>query len=213
MLTRKSEAAASEQLNRAPAMAPVRGQRRPWLLAGGALIALIGALFVVWIVGSASDRQSVVAVTRAVPYGSTITEDDLTVTRLSVGSGVKAVPAARIDSIVGQVATTELVAGMLLPANAVAPAGEPGPGRVLVPLAVPAERMPAGGLLAGDRLLVVDADADRPVPTSATVVRVGETDANGTTVVDVTVADAQGAGLAVAAAKGHIALIVQPAGR
>jgi hypothetical protein len=84
---------------------------------------------------------------------------------------------------------------------------------VLVPIAVPADRMPAGGLRADDRLLAVDAEgAGAMAPTPATVVRVGPADINGTTVVDVTTATQAGPDLAVAAANGHVALVVQPSG-
>ncbi len=109
---------------------------------------------------------------------------------------------------------------MLLTDGMVEPAGEPGPGRVLVPIAVPAERMPAGGLRPGDRILAVDSEAAGPdagvavaaSPTAATVVRVGPADINGVTVVDVTTTAAAGPRLAVAAANGHVALVVEPTG-
>ena len=120
--------------------------------------------------------------------------------------------------MVGQVATTRLAPGMLLTAGMVEPVGEPGPGRVLVPIAMPAERMPAGGLRAGDRILAVDSEPTGPdtaaavgaAPTPATVVRVGPADINGVTVVDVTTTATAGPRLAVAAANGHVALIVEP---
>ena len=49
-------------------------------------------------------------------------------------------------------------------------------------------------------------------PIAATVVRVGAADINGVTVVDVTTAAAAGPRLAVAAANGHVALVVEPSG-
>ena len=46
----------------------------------------------------------------------------------------------------------------------------------------------------------------------ATVVRIGAMDVNGVTVVDVTVGPADGPELAIAAANGRVALVVQPMG-
>ena len=201
-------------------LAPVRGRRRPWLLGLGAFLATLGSLTVVWLVGAAGQRQEVLAVRADVAYGEALTADDLTIARVSVDPGIAVLPSADRDALVGQVATTRLRPGMLLTDGMVEPAGEPGPGRVLVPIAVPAERMPAGGLRPGDRILAVDSEAAGPdagvavaaSPTAATVVRVGPADINGVTVVDVTTTAAAGPRLAVAAANGHVALVVEPTG-
>lgn len=201
-------------------LAPVRGRRRPWLLGLGAFLAAVGSLTVVWLVGAAGERQEVLAVRADVAYGEVGTADDITIARVSVDPGIAVLPGADRDSVVGQVATTRLTPGMLLTEGMLEPDGEPGPGRVLVPIAVPAERMPAGGLRAGDQILAVDSEAAGPdagaavaaAPTAATVVRVGPADINGVTVVDVTTTAGAGPGLAVAAANGHVALIVEPTG-
>ncbi len=197
----------------APDLAPVRGHRRPWLLGLGVLLTVMGALAVVWLVGAAGQRQEVVVVAREVDYGQPIDASDLGVARVSVDPGVEVVPASERTGLVGQVASTRLAPGMLLGSSMVEPAGEPGPGSVLVPMAVPAERMPAGGLRAGDRLLVVDSEAGGAGgPVAARVVRVGPPDVNGVSVVDVTTTAAAGPQLAVSAANGRVALVVQPAG-
>lgn len=193
----------------------LRGQRRPWVIGLGVLLASVGALVVVWLVGAAGHRVEVIAIRQEVPYGQRISAEDLGVARISVDPGVVVVPAVNRSSLVGQVATTRLLPGMILAPGMVEPGSEPGPGRVLVPVAVAPERMPAGGLRAGDRILAVDAEPTGPggavVP--ATVVRVGPPDVNGSAVVDVTVSAADGPALAVAAANGRIALVVQPGGR
>lgn len=199
-------------------MAPVRGRRRPWLLGLGALLAALGALTVVWLVGSAGQRQEVLVVRADVAYGEVLTAEDIALARVSVDPGVAVLPSADRDLVVGQVATTRLAPGMLLTADMFGSVGEPGPGRVLVPIAVAGDRMPAGGLRAGDRILAVDAQDDgagspsgpTAATTSATVVRVGPPDINGVTVIDVTTAAAAGPALAVAAANGHVALVVEP---
>ena len=167
----------------------------------------------VWLVGAAGDRQEVLAVRSDVAYGQVLSADDVTTARVSVDPGVAVLPTQDADAVIGLVASTRLSPGMLLTTDMVEPVGEPGAGRVLVPIAVPADRMPAGGLRADDRLLAVDAEgAGAMAPTPATVVRVGPADINGTTVVDVTTATQAGPDLAVAAANGHVALVVQPSG-
>lgn len=215
-------------------LVPVRPRRRPWLIASGALVASVGALGVVWLVGAASDREEVLAVRQPVPYGQVLQPSDLAVVRVSVDPGVDTLPAGARATVVGQAAATALAPGMLLAPGMVSPLGEPAAGRVLVPLAIPAERMPAQGLRAGDRILAVstqavsaeggDVDAvlgagaagpdgcpaGPPGTTLATVVRVGPADVNGVTVVDVTTAPAAGPGLAAASAAGQVAVVVQP---
>ncbi len=216
----KTAGAISGMDARVAGLAPVHGRRRPWLVGLGALLAALGALTVVWLVGAAGQRQEVLAVRADVAYGEVLTADDITIARVSVDPGVDVLPGAERDTVVGQVATTALSPGMLLTASMLEPEGEPGPGRVLVPIAVPAERMPAGGLRAGDLILAVDSeaageDAGAVMAASsiaATVVRVGPVDINGVTVVDVTTTAADGPALAVAAANGHVAVVVEPSG-
>ncbi len=216
-----SDPAPSRARAAAAGLAPVRSRRRPWLVGLGALLACVGALTVVWLVGAAGQRQEVLAVRADVAYGQVLAAEDITVARVSVDPGVAVLAGSERNAVVGQVATTRLTPGMLLTAGMVEPEGEPGPGRVLVPIAVPTERMPAGGLRAGDRILAVDSEgagngpgnepaAAAASPISAVVVRVGPTDINGVTVVDVTTAAGSGPALAVAAANGHVALVIEP---
>lgn len=228
MTTAPSTASSATQRTQPVGLAPVRGRRRPWLIGLGALLAALGALTVVWLVGAAGQRQEVLAVRADVAYGQALTAADIAVARVSVDPGVAVLPASERDDVLGQVATTRLAPGMLLTTAMLEPAGEPGQGRVLVPIAVPSERMPAGGLRAGDRILAVDSESSEvdpgagpgagvgaggaAGPIAATVVRVGPADINGVTVVDVTTAPAAGPRLAVAAANGHVALVVEPSG-
>ena len=138
---------------------------------------------------------------------------------VAVDPGVSTVSAADATSLVGQVAAADLVAGSLLAPGQVTAAAPPGPDEVLVPLPVSAERLPASGLSAGDRLLVVDtpavaADPPSTAPESieATVARLGAPDLNGVSVIDVVVAEADGPALAARAATGRFALVLQSRG-
>lgn len=194
---------------------PVRGRRRPWLIALGALLASIGALAVVWMVGAAGQRQEVLVVRQELAYGDEVTSADLGIARVSVDPGVAVVPASRRSDMVGLIATTRLTPGSLLTGDALSPRSGPVAGQVLVPVALPAERMPAGGLQPGDRILAVTTQAEQGAAASipAVVVRVGDMDVNGVSVVDVTAAAADGPRLTVSAAQDAVAIVVQPTGR
>jgi hypothetical protein len=201
----------------APRVPTPRGRRRPALLALGVALMAVGALAAVWLLNAAAQRAPVLYVVRDVPYGSVITEGDLGRVDVSVDPAVRTVPASELDSVIGSIAATELAAGSLLTRGQIGHVAPPMSGEVLVPLALPAARMPAGGLQPGDRVLVVDTPAEGADPVNqapstipATVVRTGETDLNGVTVVDVTVATGDGPALAARTPTGRIALVVQP---
>lgn len=209
--------AASRSMPTAPRVAPPRSRRRPALLALGVALVALGALVTAWLVSSAGQRTPVLMLARDVPFGAVISTTDLAVTDVSVDPSVAVVPVSDEESVIGMTASANLGAGTLLSRASLTPASPPTAGQLLVGLAVPANRMPAGGLSAGDRILVVDtpaADADPPTgppPTiAATVVRVGASDLNGVTVVDVTVATGDGPALAARAATGRVALVVEP---
>ena len=203
-----------------PPRAPLpKPRRRPALLALGACLMALGILTGAWLVNGAGDRQSVLAVVRAVPFGSVITAADLTRAQVSHDATVATVPASDLAQIVGRVAATDLTPGSLLTRSAVTDVGPPAAGQVLVAIAVPPSRMPAGSLQPGDRVLVVDTPAEGgdppalpPTTIAATVVRFGSPDLNGVTVVDVTVATTDGPALAARSATGRIALVLQPRG-
>ena len=111
------------------------------------------------------------------------------------------------------------LAGSLLAPGQITADTPPGEGEVLVPMPVSAERLPAGGVHAGDRLLVVDAPSagSDPLPTApetfeVTVVRIGEPDMNGLSVLDVAADEDDGPGLATRAASGRFALVLLDGG-
>jgi hypothetical protein len=187
------------------------------MLALGLALVAVGALTSVWLVNSASQRVSVLMLARDVAYGSSITATDVTTTDVLVDPTVATIPASELDTVLGSVAATTLSAGSLLSRPELTAAAPPAAGQVLVGVAIPATRMPAGGLAPGDRVLVVDTPAAEANPSAlapatipATVVRVGGMDVNGVTVVDVIVATADGPALAARAATGRIAVVVQP---
>ena len=184
-------------------------------MAGGIMLTALGGLLVAWMISAAGNRSDVVVMARDVPYGQTITATDLTLTAVAVDNLVDTVPADDLATVVGKVAAVDLVSGGLLTSSQVTTDTPPGAGEVLVPLPVAAERLPAAGLHAGDRLLVVDAPSvgSDPLPTApqtfkVTVVRVGEPDLNGVRVLDVAADEADGPSLAARAASERFALVL-----
>lgn len=200
----------------APRVAAPKGRRNPSLLALGVALIAVGALAAVWMVNAAGHRTPVVVILRDVPFGSVVTSADVGTADISAGPGVSTIPAAEVDSVVGSVAATNLTAGSLLNRGQLTTTAPPNDGDVLVAVAVPATRMPAGGLQAGERVLVVEAPTNGAAVTGppstipATVVRVGPVDLNGVSVVDVTVETGDGPALATWSAGGDVALVVQP---
>ncbi|MDT0164496.1 SAF domain-containing protein [Actinotalea sp. AC32] len=212
---REAAAPAPTGPQRLAPVVPPRGRRRPGLITAGVALSALGALVAVWLVSSAGDRTDVVVLARDVPYGAVITADDLTTTAVAVDPSVATVGATAGSTLIGQLATANLPAGSLLAPSDVAPTGPPGPGEVLVPLPATADRLPASGLRAGDRLLVVDTPtqaADPPTENPETfevvVARVGSPDLNGVSVVDVVASAADGPAIAARAATGRFALVL-----
>ncbi|WP_448060648.1 SAF domain-containing protein [Cellulomonas hominis] len=204
---------------RAPLLVTPKGRRRPGLMVVGIALALVGALVSVWLVASAGQRTGVVVVARDVPYGATLSAQDLTITDVFLDPSIASIPSGDAASLVGQVAAVGLVAGSVLAPGQVMAAGPPAPDEVIVPLALTPSRIPAGGLVAGDRLLVVDTPPEQADPPSAepatfevTVARVGPPDLNGVVVVDVVATTGDGPDLAARAATGRFSLVVQPPG-
>jgi hypothetical protein len=195
----------------------IRGRRRPWLLALGITLAILGALAGFWMVSAAGDRVPVLALARDVPFGTTITERDLRVVDVAVGVDLDTVAADRLGDVAGLSAATSLPAGSLLSEQALTAAAPPEAGEVLLGVAVPSGRMPTSPLLPGDSVLVVETPANEaeaatspPRTFRVSLVRVAEPDVNGVIVLDVTVDQGDGPALAALAATGRVAVVIEP---
>ncbi|WP_081680430.1 SAF domain-containing protein [Cellulomonas sp. URHD0024] len=204
---------------RAPTRVVPPGRRRPAFVVAGVAMVVIGALATVWLVSSVGHRVDVVVMAKDVPYGSALSSADLTTTAVSVDRTVATVPASSAATLVGQVATTNLRRGSLLTRGEVTSTGVVAVDEVSVPMPLPPERVPAGGLSAGEQLLIVDTPAAGADPVAvaprtfaARVVRVGAPDINGLVVVDVATKSKEGPALATRAATARFALVVLPMG-
>jgi hypothetical protein len=171
-----------------------------------------------WLIRDAGDRVPVLVVARPVHAGDLLQQADLRAVELALEPGVAVVSASQADLVIGKVARVDLVTGSVVAPQQVGDTAGPPAGQVLVVLGLTASRLPATGLRPGDHVLVVstpatEADAPDVLPSTipALVVRVGSSDVNGVTPVDVHAATGDGPSLAARAATGRIAVIVQPA--
>ncbi|MHB8448964.1 MAG: SAF domain-containing protein [Mycobacteriales bacterium] len=204
----------------------MRPRRRPALVALGLALAAAGGVLTAALVANAGGRVAVLAVARDVPIGTVITRADLTIARVSPDASLTPVLARDEAGVVGQLAAVELRPGSFLVGGDVTSTTLPAVGQELIGVAVKPGQLPARPLTAGARVLVVGTPGDFSgsgsagevtspggLPTiAATVVDVGPPASDGTVVVDLSVASAQGPELAAMASTGHIALLVQPAG-
>jgi hypothetical protein len=201
----------------AAAEVPVRGRRRPALIAAGVAMVGIGALSSASLVGQAGHRTAVLAIARPVQIGQTLTDDDLAVARIPADPALQPIPVTARVTAVGRVAAVELRPGTLLTAGQLTDAVTPGPGEQLVPIPLVAGRLPARGLHPGDRALITPVPAaqgdDAPAgePVRARVVDVGDAADDGTTTVDVVVSASNGVRVSALGAAGRAALVLLPA--
>ena len=102
----------------------------------------------------AGTRTEVIVVARTIPVGHRITEADLRGTRISADTAVETVSAAQADQVIGKVATTTLLPGMLVTPQALAPTVTPAAGEAIVgldltgaQLPLPADQLSPGALV------------------------------------------------------------------
>jgi hypothetical protein len=207
-----------------PAPGRLRGlprRRRPAMIALAVAMAGAGVLVSAAIYGRADHRVAVVMVTQPVTAGAVITAADLGTTSVSVGAGIRVIPAAQITQVSGEIAAVALRPATLLTPADLTTAQPPGPGQVLVPVPVKPSVIPASGLFAGDHVLVVatpgaqgqaGSAAGSPsltAPVPGVVEAVSDVpDSDGLDVVDLLVSDAAGAAVAQQISTGQFALIV-----
>ncbi|MEO3797818.1 SAF domain-containing protein [Nonomuraea sp. B10E15] len=151
---------------------------------------------------------------RDVPVGQQIQAQDLRTVALGVDAAVQSVDATGKSTLIGKRAAVNLKAGSLLSPAHVTETLVPGPGEVVVPVALKPSRLPARGIQPGDRVVataVSSGEAGRGLAQDhqARVDRVGQPDADGLIVVDLIVPAAAGTALARHAAEGTVAIVLQ----
>ncbi len=199
-------------------------RRRPFVAAAGVAVVAAGAAVTVSLVSGAGARTGVLAVARPVPVGAVLSAADLTVVRVGKDAGLRPVPAGDASRLVGQRAAVALNPGALLTPADVTVRPVPAAGEQLVAISLKSGQLPAAGLRAGDRVLVVVTPGDgsgsggasgagmAPPPVTATVH--GETAAgqDGSVVVDLIAHGSDGVTIADESSTGRVALVQLPVG-
>jgi hypothetical protein len=139
-----------------PVVAPAGGRQRRWSLALLAVLVTVGsavAFAVLWM--NAGDRKPVLAVSRDVAAGQVIEAGDLEVVRVSADPALSPVPSSERDSVIGQTASVDLVAGTLLTSSMLGDEFALDPSTAVVAVALERGEMPTSQLRVGDRVLVI----------------------------------------------------------
>lgn len=173
----------------------------------------------------AGGRQQVLVVSSAISAGQVLTPADLHTAQLSVSSGLSPVPASEESAVVGRAVALPLAAGTLLTESDLGPGADPPSGQAVVGLALKPGQYPPE-VTAGDRVLVVTnpsstADAAAvaattsgttvvvpPVPATVVGVESASQTTSDSAVVEVQLAEGDGAAVATAASAGDIALVL-----
>ncbi|MBQ1076767.1 flagellar biosynthesis protein FlgA [Micromonospora sp. C31] len=196
-----------------PRVAPQRRWRPALVWLAVALVAA-GGLIAAAVLRKVGTTAEYLAVSTTVEVGSVIDRSDLSTVRITVDPALKPIRASAADQVIGRFAAVALVPGTLLTQAQLTDTAVPGQGQQLVGLSLPQERLPAERVKPGaEVLLVVTADdgpvanqqqTAAPMSIKATVVDVRAGAKEGTTLLNVAVAERDGPLVASRAAAGRI---------
>ncbi|WP_328383713.1 SAF domain-containing protein [Micromonospora zamorensis] len=197
-----------------PRVAPQRRWRPALVWLAVALVAA-GGLIAAAVLRKVGTTAEYLAVSSTVEVGSTVDRSDLSTVRITVDPALKPIRASAADEVIGKFAAVALVPGTLLTRAQLTDTAVPGQGEQLVGLSLPQERLPAERIKPGARvLLIVTADGGpvgdqqqgtaAPLSIKATAVDVRAGAKEGTTLLNVAVADRDGPLIASRAAAGRI---------
>lgn len=187
-------------------------RRRPLVAVVAVALVLMGGLGGVWAWQSSTTTREVVGVRTPVARGEVIGAEQLMVVRINPDPALQLVPAGDMPAVVGQRATTDLVAGGLLSTGQVTAVLPPPEGMSVVGVSPEVGFMPAEPLRAGDVVRIVQtpgaqADVvDEPVALAAQVLAVRQVETR--VVVDVLVPSALAPQVAARAATGRAAIVL-----
>ena len=196
-----------------PSASPVRAltRRRSRTTMVGVLLAIVGGLLAWFAYTQATRGVEVVATTRHVAYGATITEDDLRPVEIPQGSTLRVTVWSERATVVGHVATTDLTPDALVAPDAAGAARLPGRGEAIVGLPVGPGRIPVSGLLPRDVVEIVAPTASL-TGLRATVLAIGDPDAAGRRTVDLVVPETAVEDIAAAAGNDNTLLVLVGSG-
>jgi SAF domain len=195
----------------------VFGRRRSRMTMVGVLLAIVGGLVAWFAYSQATQGVEVIATARHIAYGARITEADVQPVEIPAGSTLRATAWSDRGTVVGQVATTDLPPGTLVPPDAVGAARLPVRGEAIVGLPIGAGRLPVSGLLPRDVVQIVQPATAQTGQTGqtglrATVLAIGDPDAAGRRTVDLIVPDTAVDDVAAAAGNDNTLLVLLGSG-
>ncbi|MEV4210182.1 SAF domain-containing protein [Micromonospora sp. NPDC049662] len=204
-----------------PRVAPQRRWRPALIWLAVALVAA-GGLIAAAVLRKVGTTAEYLAVTSTVEMGATIDRSDLSTVRITADPALKPIRASAADEVIGKFAAVALVPGTLLTRAQLTESAVPGRGEQLVGLSLPQERMPTERVKPGAHLLLVVTSDDGPVPNQqqttaapisirASVVDVRAGAKEGTTLLNVAVADRDGPLVASRAAAGRVVVALTTA--
>ena len=193
------------------------GRRRSRMTMFGVLLAIVGGLVAWFAYAQATQGVEVVATARHIAYGARITEADVRPVEIPAGSTLRVTAWSDLQTVVGQVATSDLPPGALVPPDAVGAARLPARGEAIVGLPIGAGRLPVSGLLPRDVVQIVQPATAQTVQAGstglrATVLAIGDPDAAGRRTVDLIVPDTAVDEVAAAAGSENTLLVLVASG-
>lgn len=147
----------------------VRARRSPRWIVLGMLLTCLGILGAWFLYAQLSQSQSVVVVANTLHRGAEVTRADLTTVTIGSTPGVETVAATDLEHLVGQRAVLDVTAGSLLPPAAIAEQTVPATDHSVVGLRLPEGRAPAGHLVPGGRVRLVEVPASGEASTPADI--------------------------------------------
>ncbi|MDI9629432.1 MAG: SAF domain-containing protein [Acidobacteriota bacterium] len=218
--TDKAERASKEPAKAQDAIqavsAPPRARRRPVLMLAAAAMVLLGSALSVWAYSSLGSAQEVLAVRVDVARGAVITAESLHAVRVGVDPALQVVPVVNKDALVGRRAAVDLKAGQLLVPQAVSDDVFPHAGLSVVGLTLGSGQMPGTPLLVGDQVRIVStlgaqgqAQAAEIRVFAGKVVGVSAADTAGQVTISVELPVEQAPEVAVWAASGNAAVVLE----
>jgi hypothetical protein len=195
-----------------------RARRRPAMVAASVALIAVGALGSAWAWQTSSNTNEVLTVRQTVHRGEVLGADDLLRVRIGVDPAIQAVPAAALESLVGQRAALDIAAGSVITPEQLTDDGIPAQGQSVVGVSLTAGMMPSGQVIVGDKVRVITTEtsgstAGAPAagvkqPVSGVVVSVTTDATTGNTLMNVQVPSAMAPAVATAAARGQVALVL-----
>lgn len=199
-----------------PKLAPQR-RWRPGLVALAVALVATGGLSAAYAITLVGSTNAYISVRLEVQAGAKITEADVTQVRMSADPGLKPIPYSQRSDVIGKFAAVRLSAGTLLTKDQFTDVPIGGKETYLLSLGLSQSKVPALRVRSGDRVVLIALPAQNfvqgnntqtgpPQTFSATVADVSKPTQNGTVYVNVAVAQADGASIAILAAADRIYL-------